>query len=82
MLPKARRAARSASAATCPGQPLGLERDVGSDLVLKIVLGAAAEHQAFSGVGPGSMTRAMDSTRRFQRVVSTANCLRPVAVSE
>ena len=49
--------------------------EVRADLVLEVVLRAAAEHQAFSGVGPGSMTRAMDSTSRFQRPVSIVSCL-------
>src|SRR6185436_15138074 len=56
--------------------------EVRADLVLEVVLRAAAEHHAFSGVGPGSMTRAMDSTSRFQRPVSIVSCLRPNAVSE
>ena len=60
----------------------GFELDLGLDLVFEVALRAASEHQAFSGVGPGSITRAMDSTRRFQRPVSTVNCLRPAAVIE
>ena len=55
--------------------------EVRADFVLEVVLRAAAEHQAFSGVGPGSMTRAMDSTSRFHRPVSMVSCLRPTAVS-
>ncbi len=62
-------------------QSLDLEVDVRADLVVEISLRSAAEHQAFSGVGPGSMTRAMDSTRRFQRPVSTVSCFRPDVVS-
>src|SRR5512133_4161442 len=55
---------------------------VRANLVLEVALRSAAEHQAFSGVGPGSMTRAMDSTSRFHRPVSMVSCLRPSAVSE
>ena len=61
-------------------QALDFELEVRADLVLEVALGAAAEHQAFSGVGPGSMTRAMESTRRFQRPASTVSCLRPAVV--
>ena len=54
--------------------------NVNADCVYEIALGSAAEHQAFSGVGLGSMTRAMESTRRFHRPASTASCFRPVVV--
>ena len=36
-------------------KPLDFELQVGADLVLEVALRAAADHQAFSGVGPGSM---------------------------
>ena len=60
---------------------LGLERQVCLDLILEIALRSTADHQAFSGVVPGSITRAMDSTRRFHRPASTVSCFRPTAVS-
>ena len=63
-------------------KPLGLEVEVGADLVFEVGLRSTADHQVFSGVGPGSITRAMESTRRFQRPVSNVSCLCPVAVSE
>ena len=63
-------------------KPLGLEVEVGADLVFEVGLRSTADHQVFSGVGPGSITRAMESTRRFQRPVSKVSCLCPVAVSE
>ena len=69
------------------GHPLRLETfdfhlEVRADLVLEVALRAAAEHQAFSVVGSGSMTRAMDSTSRFQRLVSIVRFFFPSAVSE
>src|SRR5262245_10333641 len=56
------------------------EIDMRTDLVFKISLRSAAEHQASPSVALESMTRAIDSTRRFHRPVSTVSCFRPAAV--
>ena len=63
-------------------EPFDFQLEVRADLVLEVALRASTEHQAFSGVGSGSITRAMDSTSRFHRPASMVSCFRPAAVSE